>query len=379
MDSEVRRQLKELRIVQDEQRIVQDEQRIAQAELREQICALKARDDASGLLSPTSIREVMDSLRSNRRYDVVPLSSMRVFGWSPAKSHITFLTNVAGSSGLQRGASRLPSSTLESPISEREQPRNLASAKIERRQNPVRSAATKHAATSSTSALTDTWRTVFSNAATVPARGSVLSDKGRSTADTTSASAPAKLSLFNSLPTASKAGSSWLAETADLQPWFSRVLPDVDATRWNVNWVDGHKICSIGPRKPDCVNYAHRAGDGDGAVRSEFNIAYLGDWKSQKATGSGDMAEEELAHLLDFLMALARVQVWRRRFVGYLLDGTYVVFLSATFEPGRTPGSPPVLVRRSSLLLIYPWRRSTVHAPHPPTYYSSTHTGRPEY
>ena len=57
-------------------------------------------------------------------------------------------------------------------------------------------------------------------------------------------------------------------------------------------------------------------------------------------TGSGDMTEDELAHMIDFLMELAHVQPWRRRFVGYLLDGLYVVFLSATFEPGSASGAP---------------------------------------
>ena len=146
--------------------------------------------------------------------------------------------------------------------------------------------------------------------------------------------------LFQSLPVTSKAGTSVLAEAADLQPWFSHVLPRVNGVLWKVNWVDGHKLHTIGRRKPDGVHYAHRAGDGDGAVQSEFNIAYVGDWKSQKMTGSGDMTEDELAHMIDFLMELAHVQPWRRRFVGYLLDGLYVVFLSATFEPGSASGAP---------------------------------------
>ena len=116
---------------------------------------------------------------------------------------------------------------------------------------------------------------------------------------------------------------------------------------WKVDWVDGHKHPSIGTRKPDSVHYAHREGDGDGAVRSVYNIAYIGDLKSQKESGSGDMADDEIAHMLDFLGTLARVQTWRRNFVGYLLDGEYIVFLSATFDPSPLPGEAPLMVRKS--------------------------------
>ena len=148
--------------------------------------------------------------------------------------------------------------------------------------------------------------------------------------------------LFDALPVTAKAGTPLLAEAADLQPWFSHMLPQVSTTRWKVNWVDSHKIHTVGRRKPDNVHYAHCAGDV--AVQSEYNIAYVGDWKSEKATGGGDMTQDELARMIDFLVELARVQRWRRRFVGYLLYGVYVVFLSASFEP-RSAGEGPILVR----------------------------------
>jgi hypothetical protein len=312
--ADVSRQFSELRIALGELSSFQNEQLVG---LREQLLALKAREDVSGLLSPTSVREVMDALRIKSQYRIVPRAQMNDFGWLPASAHISLIDNPTDASIR---APATPPSARESPICARKVLAMLPGAMDGTRRGTLvritRIAGSKLAVKASLPGIG--LRGVFSGAAAVPAQDSrgLSSGAAGSTVKATTATQP--LLLFKNLPLSSKSGSACLAEAADLQPWFSRVLPRVDATRWKVNWVDGHKLHTIGPRKPDCVHYAHRVGDGDGAERSTFNIAYLGDWKSQKATGSGDVTEEELAHLLDFLMALARVQTWRRRFVGYL-------------------------------------------------------------
>ena len=268
---------------------------------------------------------------------------MHVFGWASATSQIALLDDAVKSPMPSLGT---PPS--EPPAAARKALDRKIAGVGERRRYALRASAAAAAATAAAAAEKEAgraaWRDAFSGAG-----APTLVREGRGGNDTSSAvgavrsGAHTERLLFDTLPITSKAGTPLLAEAADLQPWFTGMLPQVNTMRWKVNLVDGHKMHTIGRRKPDNVHYARRAGDGDGAVQSEYNIAYVGDWKSQKATGSGDMTEDELAHMIDFLMELARVQPWRRRFVGYLLDGLYVVFLSATFDP-RSAGEGPILV-----------------------------------
>ena len=63
-------------------------------DLDRRVAALELRQNAidqnlSGFLSPTSIKEVMLSLASSRRYRVIPLAEMGDFGWTPATTHIS--------------------------------------------------------------------------------------------------------------------------------------------------------------------------------------------------------------------------------------------------------------------------------------------------
>lgn len=303
-------------------------------DLDRRVAALELRQNAmdqhlSGFLSPTSIKEVMLSLASSRRYRIIPLADMGDFGWTAATTHISLRPNTP--------------LTPPPPVSEP----TRATRHGPSRATALRSTTIAEASTGTPGASGLPARARCSGAGRVSLWKSVFGDAGSSMSPTaTQRAVTSRQLLFSTLPKMSRAGTTRLAEAADLQPWLSNAIPCLDDTLWKVNWVDGHKHASIGTRKPDSVHYAHRDGDGDGAVRSVYNIAYIGDLKSQKESGSGDMVDDEIAHMLDFLGTLARVQTWRRSFVGYLLDGEYIVFLSATFDPSPALGEAPLLVRK---------------------------------
>jgi len=117
-----------------------------------------------------------------------------------------------------------------------------------------------------------------------------------------------------------------LKEKAHLQPWLSKKTKLIEQETFQVTWVDGHKTPSIGTRKPDILHYVK------GCSQSVYLLAYLGDLKSQTAHTSGDPSDEAIACLIDFFCALAAIQVWRREFIGYLLDGKHISFFVVRFD-----------------------------------------------
>ena len=137
-----------------------------------------------------------------------------------------------------------------------------------------------------------------------------------------------------------------LKEKAHLQPWLSKQTPLIDQEPFQVTWVDGHTTPSIETRKADILHYVK------GYSQSVYQLAYLGDLKSQTANASGDPTDESIACLVDFLCALAAIQVWRREFVGYLLDGKHISFFVIRFDFSPTRGDTRAIV--SSVILLYP-------------------------
>lgn len=140
--------------------------------------------------------------------------------------------------------------------------------------------------------------------------------------------------LFETLP----AEPAILLEKRDLQPWLSKQTPKIDQTTFKLTWVDSHKTPSIGTRKPDII---HHVG---GCAPSVYTIASLGDLKSQTAGSSGSPSDDAVGCLVDFMCALAAVQVWRRCFTGYLLDGKFISFFVANFDVCSRRGDPRALV-----------------------------------
>jgi hypothetical protein len=78
---------------------------------------------------------------------------------------------------------------------------------------------------------------------------------------------------------------------------------------------------------------------------SVYVLAILGDLKSQ--TGTSAPSDDAIACLIEFMCALAGVQIWRRRFIGYLLDGKHISFFVAEFDisPKRGDVRAPVRAR----------------------------------
>ena len=140
--------------------------------------------------------------------------------------------------------------------------------------------------------------------------------------------------LFSTLPKTPKI----LKEMAHLQPWLTRQTPLIDGASFRVSWVDGHELPSIGSRKPDIVHYPK------GDSPSVFQLAIVGDLKSQTRSLGGEPSDEAIACLLDFLSALAAVQVWRRQFIGYLVDGIHISFFVVAFDSSPKRGETRAVV-----------------------------------
>jgi hypothetical protein len=148
-------------------------------------------------------------------------------------------------------------------------------------------------------------------------------------------------SLFATLPTTPVT----LSEKKHLQPWLSQKTPNIDQDTFEVSWVDGHETPSIGTRKPDIVHYPK------GRSPSVYELAYVGDLKGQTAGTSGSPIDEAIACLMDFLCALAAVQVWRRLFIGYLVDGKHISFFVFEFDFSPKRGDKRALVRNRIVAL----------------------------
>ena len=150
------------------------------------------------------------------------------------------------------------------------------------------------------------------------------------------ATAPSRVALFSTLPVSPRV----LKESADLQPWMTRMIPLVDISSFAATWEDGHQATSsIGTRKPDNVHHPILAS------RSRYTVTYLGDNKSQNESGAADFSDDAVAHITDFLFAQAALQRWRHQFIGYLLDGKNIAFFVACFGDSPTRGGPRPLVR----------------------------------
>ena len=93
-----------------------------------------------------------------------------------------------------------------------------------------------------------------------------------------------------------------------------------------MSWVDGHSHPSIRARKPDIVHYAKNHSE------SVDTIAIVGDLKSQTKSHRSRPSDDAIACLVDFISELAVVQVWRRKFIGYLLDGKHISFFVMEFD-----------------------------------------------
>ena len=139
--------------------------------------------------------------------------------------------------------------------------------------------------------------------------------------------------LFSTLPDA-----GILKESADLQPWLSHHVENIDTNTFAVSWVDRHTTRSMGTRSPDNVHYQK------GASECAETVVYIGDLKSQQDSGSSGFTDEEVAHMIDFLYALAAIQCWRHRFIGYLLNGASIVFFVLDFAESAVPGGSRTLV-----------------------------------
>lgn len=140
--------------------------------------------------------------------------------------------------------------------------------------------------------------------------------------------------LFSTLPKTPKI----LKEMAHLQPWLTRQTPLIDGASFRVSWVDGHKFPSIGSRKPDILHYPK------GDSPSVFQLAIVGDLKSQTSSLGGEPSDEAIACLIDFLSALAAVQIWRRQFIGYLIDGIHISFVVVDFDSSPKRGESRAVV-----------------------------------
>ena len=132
--------------------------RVAQDEMREQICALRARDDLGGLLSPTSVREVMDALRLRRLYTVIPQMSMHAFGWAAATSQIALLDDAVKSPMPSLGIqSSEPPATARKALDSK----IAGVVLVERRRNAARTSA---AAAAQKQVGRNAWRDAFAGA-----------------------------------------------------------------------------------------------------------------------------------------------------------------------------------------------------------------------
>jgi hypothetical protein len=145
-----------------------------------------------------------------------------------------------------------------------------------------------------------------------------------------------EIGLFATLPR----DAAVLKEKKHLQPWLTKNTPFINGTTFKVTWVDGHKTPSIDTRKPDIVHYPKDCSP------SVYQLAYVGDLKSQTASDDGVPSDDAIACMIDFLCALAAVQVWRQQFIGYLLDGKHISFFVFVFDVSPRRGDKRALVRR---------------------------------
>lgn len=153
------------------------------------------------------------------------------------------------------------------------------------------------------------------------------------------ASLVGRVTLFSTLPRTP----SVLKESADLQPWMTRMTHCIDTSTFTVTWEDGHLMASLGTRKPDVLHSPNLAS------RSRFTLTHLGDNNSQNSSGAADFSDDAVAHITDFLISQAALQRWRHQFIGYLLDGKSVAFFVARFEDSPIRGGPRPLVRSQAV------------------------------
>ena len=239
-------------------------------EVAAKVAALVQAPGRGLFLSPTTARGLLETLRGAKKVEVVSGDRLP---WTASHSNVTIY------------------------------------ARAETTASGAASAATASGAASSAAA---------SGAASVAAASGAAS----SSAASGTASARRTANLFATLPSTPVI----LKEKAHLQPWLSKKTNLIKQETFQVTWVDGHKTPSIGTGKPDILHYVK------GCSQSVYLLAYLGDLKSQTAHASGDLSDEAIACLIDFFCALAAIQVWRREFIGYLLDGKHVSFFVVRFD-----------------------------------------------
>jgi hypothetical protein len=162
-----------------------------------------------------------------------------------------------------------------------------------------------------------------------------MKKKAKSDIFTSAVCSSALQPLFATLPTEP----AILAEKRDLQPWLTSQTPNIDQTTFVVTWVDPCRTPTMGFRKPDIVHYLR------GHSPSVYELAYFGDLKGQSGSASGDPSDESITSVMAILFELAAVQVWRRRFIGYLLDGKHVSFFVAVFDVSLARNEKRALVR----------------------------------
>ena len=144
---------------------------------------------------------------------------------------------------------------------------------------------------------------------------------------------PAFRNIFSTAPDHSDP-----SEKTGTQPFWSDRLQAIfefapkSPTKFTNIPIDRHKYVSIGTRKPDTVHYV--PGTQLKCVTAECNIVMLGDTKKLRSENSNDFTDEEKGHLVDFLIALLKVQTFRtpRRARGYLTDGVVIQFFEVELD-----------------------------------------------
>ena len=320
------------------------------------IVALSIASSGAGVFSPTNVKDVIANLCTHRRWTLCDENSLP---WRPSARTVELLASPSGAASMSgtRAAAPPPRGGVTGGPATQSRYETRATCAAH---SVAASVASRHAVAGDSSGRRPATASVEAAAAAAtiirarPAHGETagpLSPFVAAVSTRTSAhvrrsiispAAPppgvstiGRVALFATLPRAP----SVLKESADLQPWMTRMTPRIDTSTFAVTWEDGHLTASLGTRKPDVLHYPKRA------CRSRFTLAHLGDNKSQNSSGAADFSDDAVAHVTDFLISQAALQRWRHQFIGYLLDGKCVAFFVARFEDSPIRGGPRPLVR----------------------------------